>query len=76
MVGKYAVNWYLKDKILPYTGHIEDFDLSIFRGAYQFEGFVIEKYREDQKKKLRLEFPLKDPSRNFRFQEKKPSFRP
>ncbi|MES2767516.1 MAG: DUF748 domain-containing protein [Bdellovibrionota bacterium] len=52
MIGKYAVNWYLKDKILPYTGRIEDFDLSILRGAYQFEGFVIEKYREDQKKKL------------------------
>lgn len=52
IAGKYAVNWYLKDMILPYTGHIEDFDLSLYRGAYQFEGFVIEKYREENQKKL------------------------
>lgn len=50
IAGKYAVNWYLGEKIRPYTGHIEDFDLSLYRGAYQFEGFVIEKYREDNKK--------------------------
>jgi hypothetical protein len=49
IVGKYAVNWYLGKEILPYTGHIEDFDLSLHRGAYKFQGFVIEKHREKSK---------------------------
>jgi hypothetical protein len=52
IVGKYAVNWYLGKRISPYYGHIEDFDLSLHRGAYKFQGFVIEKYREGKTKVL------------------------
>lgn len=52
VAGKYAVNWYLGNRITPYIGHIEDFDLSLIRGSYEFEEFVIEKQREDNSKKL------------------------
>ncbi len=46
LAGEYAVNWYLGNKIAPYKGHISDFDLSLWRGAYEFENFVIEKKEE------------------------------
>lgn len=37
----YTINWYLGNKIEHYQGHIEDFDLALWRGAYQIEGLKI-----------------------------------
>ena len=37
------LNQYLETKVESYTGHIEDFDLSLWRGAYQIEGFTLKK---------------------------------
>lgn len=38
---KYAINWYLGNKMESYEGRIEDFDLALYRGAYQIEGLKI-----------------------------------
>ena len=35
---KRGLNYYLGNKIEAYEGHIADFDLSLWRGAYQIEG--------------------------------------
>ncbi|MFS4461007.1 DUF748 domain-containing protein [Bdellovibrio sp. HCB2-146] len=39
--AKYGINWYLDNKLKNYQGHIEDFDLALYRGAYQVEGLKI-----------------------------------
>lgn len=38
---KYAINWYLGHKMEAYQGRIEDFDLALYRGAYQIQGLKI-----------------------------------
>lgn len=43
VICKHYINHVLKDHIEGYTGRIEDFDLSLLRGAYQMEGFVLQK---------------------------------
>lgn len=43
----WTINRALDSKLGVYKGHIEDFDLSLYRGAYQIEGLRIEK-REGQ----------------------------
>ncbi len=40
-VIKYNINKYLADNLEGYKGSIEDFDLSLYRGAFQTEGFKI-----------------------------------
>ncbi|HVJ64527.1 MAG TPA: DUF748 domain-containing protein [Bdellovibrionota bacterium] len=40
---KYYTNWVLQNKIEGYTGRIEDFDLSLWRGAYQIQGLKLSK---------------------------------
>jgi len=40
-ICKYAINWTLENKIESYQGHIQDFDLALWRGAYQVEGLKI-----------------------------------
>jgi hypothetical protein len=42
-IGKYYINHILKDHVEGYTGHIDDFDLSLYRGAYQMQDFVLQK---------------------------------
>ncbi|MEO6459993.1 MAG: DUF748 domain-containing protein [Bdellovibrionota bacterium] len=37
------INHVLKDQIDGYTGHIEDLNLALWRGAYRFEGLVLQK---------------------------------
>lgn len=39
--AKYAINWYLDKKLTNYQGRIEDFDLTLYRGAYQIQGLKI-----------------------------------
>lgn len=36
-VIRYSLNWFLETKMENYQGHIEDFDLSLWRGAYQIQ---------------------------------------
>ncbi|QDK36306.1 DUF748 domain-containing protein [Bdellovibrio sp. NC01] len=38
---KYAINWYLGNKMESYKGHIDDFDLALYRGAYQIQDLKI-----------------------------------
>jgi hypothetical protein len=38
---KYGINWYMDNKMENYKGRIEDFDLALYRGAYQIEGLKI-----------------------------------
>lgn len=40
---KKQLNDYMGSKMDDYVGHIEDFDLSLYRGAYQVEGFTLKK---------------------------------
>jgi hypothetical protein len=40
-ICKYAINWTLEHKIESYQGHINDFDLALWRGAYQIEDLKI-----------------------------------
>ena len=47
LVGKWAINQELEGKLGIYTGHIEDFDLSLYRGAYQLQGVTIKKRVSD-----------------------------
>ena len=42
-IGLWVVNWGLANKLGNYTGHIEDFDLAIWRGAYQLQKLEIKK---------------------------------
>lgn len=42
-VIKWAINDTLKDKVPGYTGHIDDFDLALWRGAYKIQGLVFNK---------------------------------
>lgn len=44
---KYSINYYLENKIESYQGHIEDFDLALWRGAYQIQGLRIWKRKTD-----------------------------
>jgi hypothetical protein len=36
-----GMNYYLANKIEAYQGHINDFDLSLYRGAYQIQGMKL-----------------------------------
>lgn len=38
-----SFNWALQNKGKVYTGHLEDFDLSLWRGAYQLQGLEVRK---------------------------------
>ncbi|MEK2687819.1 DUF748 domain-containing protein [Bdellovibrio sp. GT3] len=38
---KYGINWYMGNKMESYKGKIEDFDLALYRGAYQIEGLKV-----------------------------------
>lgn len=40
---RYGLNWFLGNKLESYYGHIEDFDLSLYRGAYQIQGLTFRK---------------------------------
>lgn len=40
---KYGINWSLKNKVPGYYGHIEDFDLVLWRGKYRIEDLFLEK---------------------------------
>ncbi|MBS1971739.1 MAG: DUF748 domain-containing protein [Bdellovibrionales bacterium] len=44
---KYSINYYLENKIESYQGQIEDFDLALWRGAYQIQGLRIWKRETD-----------------------------
>jgi hypothetical protein len=43
VIGKAVINNALENKLGVYTGQIKDFDLSLYRGAYQVEGLDIRK---------------------------------
>lgn len=47
----WAINHTLENKMGTYRGHLEDFDLSLYRGAYQLQGLTIEK-RDNPKPSL------------------------
>lgn len=47
IVGKETINWYLGKKMTAYVGHIEDFDLALWRGAYHLQGLEIKKRNSD-----------------------------
>lgn len=49
-VLKYTINWYLENKIETYQGHIDDFDLTLYRGAYQIQDLKIWKRGGDSEK--------------------------
>lgn len=46
-VGLYTINWALANKMGTYDGRIQDFDLSLYRGAYQLQGLQIKKKNSD-----------------------------
>ncbi|MEK6554810.1 MAG: hypothetical protein AABZ31_06200 [Bdellovibrionota bacterium] len=39
----WGINWALANKMENYIGHIDDFDLSLYRGAYQLQQLKIKK---------------------------------
>ncbi len=43
IAGLYGINWALANKMGNYDGHVEDFELSLYRGAYQLQGLTIKK---------------------------------
>lgn len=43
VVGLKSINWALQNKLGAYHGHLNDFDLALYRGAYQLQGLIIEK---------------------------------
>lgn len=49
LIIKNYLNDYLANDVENYTGHIEDFDLSLWRGAYQIEGLVLKKKNVKEK---------------------------
>lgn len=54
IVGLRAINWALQTKMESYTGKLQDFDLSIYRGAYQLQGLTIAKKNSKGEPLLRL----------------------
>lgn len=42
------MNWYLGNKIVSYQGAIEDFDLHLYRGAFEIKGFTLWKRHSDR----------------------------
>lgn len=42
-IGLRVINWALANKLGEYDGSIQDFDLSLYRGAYQLQKLVIKK---------------------------------
>lgn len=50
--AKHTLNWFLANKMENYEGQIEDFDLALYRGAYQIEGLKIWKKGTDPEKAL------------------------
>lgn len=49
---KYGINWYMGNKMESYKGHIDDFDLALYRGAYQIEDLVIWEKKKSPKDPL------------------------
>lgn len=49
MAGYYGINWALAHKLGHYTGQINDFDLALYRGAYQLQGLEIRKKEASNK---------------------------
>ncbi|WP_413944040.1 DUF748 domain-containing protein [Bdellovibrio sp. HCB-162] len=49
---KYGINWYLGQKLQNYEGHLDDFGLALYRGAYQFEGLRLWKKGKSAKDPL------------------------
>lgn len=49
---KYGINWYMGNKMESYKGHIEDFDLALYRGAYSIEGLKIWEKAKSEKAPL------------------------
>ncbi len=43
VIGLRVINWSLQNKLGEYTGQIQDFDLSLYRGAYQLQDLEIKK---------------------------------
>ena len=43
LIGLKTINWVLTNKLGTYEGHIEDFELSLYRGAYQIQKLEIKK---------------------------------
>lgn len=43
VIGLHIVNWAMQNKLGDYTGHINDFDLSLWRGSYQLQELEIKK---------------------------------
>ena len=43
VAGLRAINWVLSEKLGSYQGHVEDFDLSLYRGAYQLQKIELRK---------------------------------
>ena len=46
-IGLYGINWALKNKLGQYDGKVDDFDLSLHRGAYQLQGLEFKKKNSD-----------------------------
>lgn len=46
-IGLHTINWALANKMGTYDGRIQDFDLSLYRGAYQLQGLQIKKKDSD-----------------------------
>lgn len=46
---KYTINWYLDKKLTTYQGRIADFDLALYRGAYQIQELKIWKRTGSEK---------------------------
>ncbi|UYL09846.1 DUF748 domain-containing protein [Bdellovibrio sp. SKB1291214] len=49
---KYGINWYMGNKMENYKGHIEDFDLALYRGAYQIQDLKIWEKKKSPKQAL------------------------
>ncbi len=43
--GLWGINWALAHKLGKYNGHIEDFNLSLYRGAYELQSLEISKIK-------------------------------
>ncbi|MFM6930542.1 MAG: DUF748 domain-containing protein [Bdellovibrio sp.] len=49
---KYGINWYLDKKLENYQGRINDFDLALYRGAYQIQDLKIWQRNKSEKDPL------------------------
>src|SRR5687768_14192970 len=51
----YYVNHALDTKLENYIGHLDDFDLNIYRGAYQLQGLEIRKRNSELPPMIKVE---------------------